>query len=111
MLIDFFYTLRSDKLPVSVKEHLTLLQALQAGVVGPGSDDAWSLDDFYGLARLTLVKDERHYDRFDRAFGAYFKGVELVADFSREIPADWLRKILYNNLTPPQKTTTNTLNT
>ncbi|KAB7628634.1 hypothetical protein ET532_003715 [Verminephrobacter sp. Larva24] len=84
MLIDFFYTLRSAKLPVSVKEYLTLLQALQAGVVGPRSDDAWSLDDFYSLARLTLVKDERHYDRFDRAFGAYFKGVELVADFSRK---------------------------
>src|SRR6218665_1877613 len=90
MLIDFFYTLRSAKLPVSVKEYLTLLQALQAGVVGPRSDDAWSLDDFYSLARLTLVKDERHYDRFDRAFGGYFKGVELVADFSREIPADRL---------------------
>ncbi|MCW5237048.1 vWA domain-containing protein [Verminephrobacter eiseniae] len=103
MLIDFFYTLRSAKLPVSVKEYLTLLQALQAGVVGPKSDDAWSLDDFYSLARLTLVKDERHYDRFDRAFGAYFKGVELVADFSREIPADWLRQILDNEHTPEQK--------
>ncbi len=57
MLIDFFYTLRAAKLPVSVKEYLTLLEALQAGVVGPKSDDAWALDDFYNLSRLTLVKD------------------------------------------------------
>src|SRR3989344_5957448 len=103
MLIDFFYTLRSAKLPVSVKEYLTLLEALQAGVVGPKSDDAWSLDDFYNLSRLTLVKDEKHYVKFDRAFGAYFKGVEMVADFTKEIPADWLRKILENELTPAQK--------
>ena len=103
MLIDFFYTLRSAKLPVSVKEYLTLLEALQAGVVGPKSDDAWSLDDFYNLSRLTLVKDEKHYDKFDRAFGAYFKGVEMVADFTKEIPAEWLRKILENELTPEQK--------
>ena len=103
MLIDFFYTLRAAKLPVSVKEYLTLLEALQAGVVGPKSDDAWALDDFYNLSRLTLVKDEKHYDKFDRAFGAYFKGVELVADFTKEIPADWLRKILENELTPEQK--------
>ncbi len=72
-------------------------------MVGPKSDDAWALDDFYNLSRLTLVKDEKHYDKFDRAFGAYFKGVELVADFTKEIPADWLRKILENELTPEQK--------
>ena len=54
MLIDFFYTLRAAKLPVSVKEYLTLLEALQAGVVGPKSDDAWALDDFYNLSRLTI---------------------------------------------------------
>ena len=82
MLIDFFYTLRAAKLPVSVREYLTLLEALQAGVVGPRSDDAWSLDDFYHLGRTVLVKDEKHYDKFDRAFAAYFQGVELVADFT-----------------------------
>ncbi len=103
MLIDFFYTLRAAKLPVSVREYLTLLEALQAGVVGPHSDDAWSLDDFYHLGRTVLVKDEKHYDKFDRAFAAYFQGVELVADFTKEVPADWLRKILENNLTPEQK--------
>ena len=57
MLIDFFYTLRSAKLPVSVKEYLTLLEALQANVVGPASD-ACSIDDFYHLSRTVMVKDE-----------------------------------------------------
>lgn len=103
MLIDFFYTLRAAKLPVSVKEYLTLLEALDAGVVGPKSDAAWSLDDFYFLSRLALVKDEKHYDKFDRAFAAYFKGVETVADFTQEVPADWLRQMLERDLTPEQK--------
>ena len=104
MLIDFFYTLRAAKLPVSVKEFLTLLEALQAQVVGPGSD-ACSLDDFYFLSRLILVKDEKHYDKFDRAFGAYFKGVELLTDFTKDVPLDWLEKILQKELTPEQKAT------
>jgi len=102
MLIDFFYTLRAAKLPVSVKEYLTLLEALQAQVVGPASD-ACSLDDFYFLSRLILVKDEKHYDKFDRAFGAYFKGVELMTDFTKDVPLDWLEKILQKELSPEQK--------
>jgi len=103
MLIDFFYTLRAAKLPVSVKEHLTLLEALQAHVVGPGAEDACSLDDFYYLARITLVKDEKHFDKFDRAFAAYFKGVEQIADLTQEIPQDWLKQMLERELTPEQK--------
>jgi uncharacterized protein with von Willebrand factor type A (vWA) domain len=103
MLIDFFYTLRNAKLPVSVKEYLTLLEALQAEVVGPGSDGACSLDDFYHLSRTVLVKDEKHFDKFDKAFGAYFRGVELRTDFTQEIPADWLRQMLEKELTPEQK--------
>ena len=113
MLIDFFYTLRAAKLPVSVKEFLMLLQALQAGVVGPNSgqpgtdgeetDAAWSLDDFYYLSRTILVKDEKHYDKFDRAFAAYFKGVETLADFTQEIPLEWLRKNLELELSPEDK--------
>jgi len=103
MLIDFFYTLRAAKLPVSVKEYLMLLEALQAGVVGPRSEDGWSLDDFYFLARTTLVKDEKHFDKFDRAFAAYFKGVEMVADFKKELPEEWLRKLLDKELTDEQK--------
>ena len=113
MLIDFFYTLRAAKLPVSVKEFLMLLEALQAGVVGPNSgqpspdgeetDAAWSIDDFYYLSRTVLVKDEKHYDKFDRAFAAYFKGVEMLADFTKEIPLEWLRKNLELELSPEDK--------
>ncbi len=102
MLIDFFYSLRAARLPVSVKELLTLLECLQADVVGPRAE-ACSLDDFYFLARTVLVKDEKHFDRFDRAFGAYFHGVEQRVDFSREIPADWLRQELERLLSAEQK--------
>ncbi|MDP3617869.1 MAG: hypothetical protein Q8R49_08665, partial [Rhodoferax sp.] len=113
MLIDFFYTLRSAKLPVSVKEYLTLLEALKAGVVGPNApapeDDAqasgYKIEDFYYLSRATLVKDEKNYDKFDRAFAAYFKGVEMIADFSKEIPLEWLRKNLELNLSPEELAT------
>ena len=102
MLIDFFYTLRAAKLPVSVKEYLTLLEALQANVVGPQSD-ASSMDDFYHLSRMILVKDEKHFDKFDKAFGAYFKGVEMLTDFTADVPLEWLKKTLENELTPEQK--------
>ena len=117
MLIDFFYTLRSAKLPVSVKEYLMLLEALQAGVVGPNSgkragpdgetsevsEGAYKIDDFYYLSRTVLVKDEKHYDKFDRAFASYFKGVEMVADFTKEIPLEWLRKNLELQLSAEDK--------
>jgi uncharacterized protein with von Willebrand factor type A (vWA) domain len=109
MLIDFFYTLRAAKLPVSTHELLSLLQALRAGVVGPASDPqmkgdgAWKIDDFYFLSRAIMVKDEKHYDKFDRAFGAYFKGIETVADFSQEVPLEWLRKNLELELSPEEK--------
>jgi uncharacterized protein len=103
MLISFFYALREAKLPVSVKEFLTLLEALKADVVGPTNPDACTMDDFYFLARTALVKDEKHFDKFDRAFAAYFKGVEMVADFSKPIPADWLRQELERILSDEQK--------
>ena len=102
MLIDFFYTLRAAKLPVSVKEFLVLLEAMQANVVGPQSD-ACSMDDFYYLSRTALIKDEKHFDKFDKAFGAYFKGVEMLTDFAADVPMEWLKKILENELTPEQK--------
>ena len=103
MLIEFFYTLRAAKLPVSVREFLTLLEALQASVVGPGEPDACSMDDFYYLARTTLVKDEKHFDKFDRAFGAYFSGVEAMAEILKDIPADWLRQILEKELSDEER--------
>ncbi|MFZ9440724.1 MAG: vWA domain-containing protein, partial [Hylemonella sp.] len=82
---------------------LTLLEAMQADVVGPRNPEACSLDDFYHLSRTTLVKDEKHYDKLDRAFSAYFKGVEMLADFSKEIPADWLRQELQRLLSDEKK--------
>jgi uncharacterized protein with von Willebrand factor type A (vWA) domain len=94
---------------VSTHELLSLLQALRAGVVGPASDPqmkgdgAWKIDDFYFLSRAIMVKDEKHYDKFDRAFGAYFKGIETVADFSQEVPLEWLRKNLELELSPEEK--------
>jgi hypothetical protein len=97
MLINFFYTLRAAKLPVSIREYLTLIEALKLGVIGP------NVDEFYYLARTTLVKDETQFDKFDRAFGAYFKGVELVTDFTQELPLEWLKKTLEKELTPEQK--------
>ena len=112
MLIDFFYTLRAAKLPVSVKEFLTLLEALKFGVVGPktaqsnddnDSPNGYKIDDFYYLSRATLVKDEKHYDKFDKAFSAYFKGIELVTDFTKDLPLDWLRQTLERHLSPEQK--------
>jgi uncharacterized protein len=103
MLIQFLYTLRAAKLPVSVKEFLTLLEALKAGVIGP------SVDDFYYLARTTLIKDETQFDKFDRAFAAYFKGVEWLTDFTKEVPLEWLRKHLELALTPEQKAAVSTM--
>ena len=111
MLIDFFYTQRSAKLPVSVKEYLVLLEALKEGVVGPNTEQdsygdevsGYKIDDFYYLSRTALVKDEKHYDKFDRAFAAYFKGVEMLADFTKDVPLEWLRKNLELNLSPEEK--------
>ena len=87
MLIDFFYTLRAAKLPVSHEgiPH-PARSPLQAGVVGPKSDDAWALDDFYNLAPDLGEGREALRQVRPGAFGAYFKGVELVADFTKEIP-------------------------
>ena len=70
MLIGFFLALKQGGLPVSVKEYLTLCEAMEKGVIHA------SVDDFYHLSRACLVKDESLFDRFDRAFAAYFKGVE-----------------------------------
>ena len=91
MLIDFFFTLRAAKLKVSVKEYLTLLEAIEAGVIDD-ADEGPTIDRFYYLARTSLVKDEAQFDKFDRAFAAYFKGVELLTDFTQEVPLDCCRR-------------------
>ncbi|MCI1015163.1 VWA domain-containing protein [Herbaspirillum sp. C7C2] len=97
MLIDFFYTVKQAGVPASIKEFLTLLEAMDRQVIHP------SLDEFYYLARLTLVKDEAHFDKFDRAFGTYFKGVETIFEKRPDIPLEWLVKQLQRDLTPEQK--------
>lgn len=97
MLIDFFFMLKDAKIPVSIKEFLLLLEALEKEVIGP------SLDDFYYLARLTLVKDEAHFDKFDRAFGLYFKGIATVFEENAAIPLDWLLKRAAKNLSAEER--------
>jgi uncharacterized protein with von Willebrand factor type A (vWA) domain len=97
MLISFFLALRAAKLPVSVREFLTLLEALQAGVLDD-EDGVPTLESFHALARATLVKDESRFDAFDRAFSAYFKGIESLGDFSADIPLEWLRKAMEREL-------------
>ncbi len=88
MFIDFFMRLKAAGLPVSLKEHLTLMEAMEADL------PARRVDDFYIVARACLVKDERHLDRFDRVFGEAFKGVETLAGVeTAEIPEEWLRAL------------------
>ncbi len=98
MLVRFFLLLKSAGVPVSITELLTLLEALKAGL------GEISAERFYYLARTCLVKDERHYDRFDQAFAAHFKGAEdLFKLLSRELPADWLEKMAVRDLTDAEK--------
>ncbi|SFA76621.1 hypothetical protein SAMN04515620_102225 [Collimonas sp. OK607] len=97
MLIDFFFTLKDAKIPVSIKEFLILLEALQRNVITP------TLDNFYYLARTTLVKDEAHFDKFDQAFGRYFKGIQTVFEKNAEIPLEWLMQRIKRELTPEQQ--------
>jgi hypothetical protein len=96
MLIDFFFTLKDAKIPVTIKEFLMLLEAMQKNVIGN------SLDDFYYLSRTTLVKDEAHFDKFDKAFGMYFKGIDAIFDPKANIPLEWLTKRMKRELTPEQ---------
>jgi uncharacterized protein with von Willebrand factor type A (vWA) domain len=98
MLTRFFYTLRAAGVPVSVTEYLTLLEGLDERVA------QYSIDDFYFLSRATLVKDEKHYDRFDRAFAQHFKGIQQVWDtLQAELPADWLQKLAERHFTDEEK--------
>jgi uncharacterized protein with von Willebrand factor type A (vWA) domain len=97
MLIDFFLHLKAKKLPVSTREFLTLLEALKEHVAGN------SIDDFYFLARTCLVKDETHYDKFDQAFGEYFKGVTALPGLEADIPEEWLKMLMKKHLTDEEK--------
>ena len=97
MLIDFFLHLKTKTLPVSTREFLTLLDAIKARVAGH------SIDDFYFLARTCLIKDETHYDKFDQAFGEYFKGVQHIPGLDADIPEEWLKMMMKKHLTPEEK--------
>jgi hypothetical protein len=96
MLINFFYHLRAARLPVSINELLTLLEALKKQVIRP------SIDDFYFLSRATLVKDEAQFDKFDRAFGEFFNGVRTTLGFTKEIPDEWFRQLLERDFSPEE---------
>jgi len=88
MFINFFYELKDNGIPVSIKEYLTLLDALKAGCAD------YSVDDFYYLSRSVFVKDEKNLDKFDRVFGKTFEGIEFIADDeAAEIPDEWLKKM------------------
>jgi uncharacterized protein len=98
MLVRFFFLLRSAAVPVSITELLTLLEALKAGLGGLNAER------FYYLARTCLVKDERYYDRYDKAFAAHFKGAEdLFALLRRELPEDWLAKMAEREFSDAEK--------
>ena len=98
MFLRLFTELRAAKVPVSLREYLLLLEAMDRGVIDR------SVDDFYHLSRAALIKDETHLDKFDRAFGHVFKGLEtLPGDEAVEIPEEWLRKLAEKFLTEAEK--------
>jgi uncharacterized protein with von Willebrand factor type A (vWA) domain len=100
MFATFVQQLRTAGLPVSITEYLSLMGAMKAGIAD------YSIEDFYFLSRATLVKDERHLDRFDRVFATVFNGVESPpGDPTTDIPDEWLRKIAEKNLSPEEMAT------
>ena len=97
MFSGFFFALREAGLPVSLKEYLTLLEALKAGCANQ------RVDDFYYLSRAAFIKDEKNLDKFDRVFAKAFNGVEFIADNpAADIPDEWLRKVAELYLTPEE---------
>jgi len=97
VLTGFFLKLKAAKIPVSIKEWLTLMEGMQKKVIGP------SIDDFYYFSRIALVKDEANFDKFDRVFAEHFKGVETLLGAEADIPIEWLLKQAELNLTPEEK--------
>ncbi|MFL5026329.1 MAG: VWA domain-containing protein, partial [Microvirga sp.] len=89
MFLTFFTELRAAKVPVSFREYLALLEALDQDLADK------SVEEFYYLSRTCLVKDERHFDKFDRVFAHVFKGLESMGRAVEEpgIPEEWLRKL------------------
>ena len=98
MFVAFFHELKTAGVPVTLREYLTLMEAMEKDLAGR------RIEDFYYLARTALVKDERNLDKFDRVFGHVFKGLELMSEpLSAEIPAEWLKKLAEKYLTEEEK--------
>jgi uncharacterized protein with von Willebrand factor type A (vWA) domain len=101
MFLKLFFALKAAKVPVSLREHLTLIEAMDAGLA------IYDVDEFYYLARAALVKDERHLDRFDRVFGEVFKGLERPEGEggveTTDLPEEWLRKLAEKHLSDEEK--------
>ena len=99
MFVSFFHELKSAGVPVTLREYLTLMEAMQADVAGR------RVEDFYYLSRAALVKDERNLDKFDRVFGSVFKGLESLLDAmgKADIPEEWLKKLAEKYLTEEEK--------
>jgi len=100
MFQTFFSELRAAKIPVTIREYLTLMKGLEKNVPGE------SLDGFYYLSRAALVKDERDLDKFDQVFAHVFRGLDYLSDIfgvdEHEIPDDWLRQMAKKHLTPEE---------
>ncbi len=98
MFLDFFLLLKNDGIPVTIREHLTFLEALDKDVV------EYSVDDFYYLSRTSLIKHEHHLDRFDLLFGYFFEGIEKIdMEEFMKIPEQWLKKSFVNELSDEDK--------
>ncbi|MFT6901527.1 MAG: hypothetical protein ACJAXS_001719 [Colwellia sp.] len=97
MFIDLFLTLRKHKVPCSLRELLDLIALLKKGVVFA------NIEEFYHLAKIVMVKDEIHYDKFDSAFAEYFEGIQAIDIFDKSLPDDWLRKEFEKNLSQEEK--------
>lgn len=98
MFLDFFLLLKNDGIPVTIREYLTFLEALDKDVV------EYSVDDFYFLGRTSLIKHEHHLDRFDLLFGYFFEGIEKIdMEEFMKIPEEWLKKSFVNKLTDEDK--------
>src|ERR1700689_5182538 len=98
MFATFFHELKEAGVPVTLREYLTLMEAMEKDVAGR------RVEDFYYLSRAALVKDERNLDRFDRVFGHVFKGLDLVEQaLEADIPAEWLKKLTEKYLTEEEK--------
>jgi uncharacterized protein with von Willebrand factor type A (vWA) domain len=98
MFVEFFHQLKAAGVPVTLKEYLTLMEAMEHDLA------ARRVEGFYYLSRAALVKDERNLDKFDRVFGKVFKGLELTEQaLAAEIPTEWLKKLAEKYLTEEEK--------